>query len=212
MKILCYRFIAPLPLLASLWAFVFSPAAFAGKQFEIFDGQLYNGLYYPMVDIIEWGEQDHELPHMEFHVHSKDKPVDISLVAGDKGGKPVLWIMYDLKFRNEHVCRHVLAPAQFREGMKLYVYRDNSDADYDNIYVYSQPWTKKGRSPASDYTMPTYERCLDENASNKPGDAGTASAPPVAAAQRTPASTPPPAKDGKGVPIDYDNTAVPFSF
>ncbi len=192
------------------------PSFAAAKQFEIFDGQIYNGLYYPMVDIIEWGEQDHELPHLEFHVHSKDKPVDLSVVAGEKGGKPVLWIMYDLKYRNEHVCRHVLAPAHFKEGMKLYVYRDNSDADYDNLYIYSQPWTKKGRVPASDYKMPDYERCTDEQASNMPEKAAPkpqASGAAPAPTERLPASAPPAAgKDGKGLPVDYENTAVPFSF
>lgn len=207
----------------------FTTASFA-KEFEIFDGQFYNGLFYPMIDIIEWGEQDHELPHMEFHLHSKEKPIDVSVVAGEKGGKPVLWIMYDLKFRGERVCRHVLAPSHFREGMQLFVYRDNSDSDYDNVYVYSQPWVKRGKSGATEYTMPPYERCSDENASNMPSDKSTVqaqgnsapqSAAPAAPAERTPASVSvpapaagqaPPPREGKGVPIDYDNTAVPFSF
>ena len=221
MKILPYCFAALL---------AFSSSAFA-KQFEIFDGQIYNGLYYPMVDIIEWGEQDHELPHIEFHVHSKDKPVDVSVVSGEKGGRPVLWIMYDLKYRNEHICRHVLAPAHFKEGQKLFLYRDNSDADYDNIYIYSQAWTKKGKVKANDYTMPNYERCTDEQASNMPEGQGAAplamptpaTAPTAAPAMPTgsvalprgPASispTAPPPREGNGLKIDYDNTAVPFSF
>ena len=83
-----------------------STLAFAGKQFEIFDGQIYNGKVYPLVDIIEWGEADGELPHLEFHLHSKNNPMDISVVPGDKNGKPVLWVMYDLKFRSERICRH----------------------------------------------------------------------------------------------------------
>ncbi len=65
--------------------------ALAAKEFERFDAQLYNGLFYPLVDIIEWGEQDKELPHIEFHFHSKDKPMDIAVVSGEKGGRPVLW-------------------------------------------------------------------------------------------------------------------------
>jgi hypothetical protein len=190
-----------------------STSSFA-KQFETFDGQFYNGLYYPMVDIIEWGEQDHELPHMEFHVHSKDKRVEVSVVPGDKNGKPVLWIMYDLRFRNEHICRHVLAPAQFREGMKLYTYRDDKDGDYDNIYVYSEP--KKGRTPIPEYKMPNYERCTDEQASNMPEGKGNPSAASTAApTDRSPASAPSaplPPREGNGLKIDYDNTAVPFSF
>ena len=191
------------------------------KDFEIFDGQYYNGQFYPLIDNIEWGEQDHELPHMEFHIHQKDKPVGVSVVSGEKGGKPVLWIMYDLAYRGEHVCRHVLAPAQFKEGQKLYLYRDNTDGDYDNVYIYSQPWKQKGKKIVPEYTMPTYERCSDENASNMPEPKAKNGAP---ATTPTPAPVPPakgpapaslsapaaPAK--KGLPVDYDNTAVPFSF
>lgn len=199
-------------------------SAHAGKEFERFDGQFYNGQYYPLVDIIEWGEQNKELPHIELHFHSKDKPMDIAVVPGEKGGRPVLWMMYDLKFRNgERLCRHVLAPSHFKPGMKLYTYRDNSDPDYDNIFVYSEP--QKGlkganKQPVPEYTMPAYERCLDENASNMPYEKGetpvkAADVPvapaPVKAAEpsREPAS--PQGKPAK-LPIDYDNTAVPFSF
>src|SRR5262245_6388041 len=130
-------------LICLLATFPFSVTAHA-KDFETFDGQYYNGQFYPLIDIIEWGEADKELPHLEFHVHQKDKPIDLAVVSGEKGGKPVLWIMYDLAYRGEHVCRHVLAPAQFKEGQKLYLYRDNTDGDYDNIFVYSEPMKQKG--------------------------------------------------------------------
>jgi|GEM_PF-5148398 len=201
------------------------PAAHA-KDFERFDGQIYNGQFYPMVDIIEWGEQDNELPHMEFHFHSKEKPMDIAVVPGEKGGRPVLWMMYDLRFRGgEKICRHVLAPSHFREGMKLYTYRDDSDPDYDNIYVYSAPLKVKGKKkPIPEYTMPAYERCMDENASNMPYPKGQEPSKVAekasAATGRDPATTAtapvapaaPVAPVGKPVPIDYDNAAVPFSF
>jgi hypothetical protein len=201
---------------ASLLLLAFGQSALA-KEFEIFDGQFYNGLYYPVIDNIEWGEQLGELPHMEFHIHSKDKPIEVSVVPGDKNGKPVLWIMYELKFRNERVCRHVLAPAHFKEGMKLYTYRDNSDPDYDNVYFSSKPIKDKKLQP---YTMPTYQPCTDEMASNKPGSLPTAAAQPSAPADpaapasavpaaRVPASAP---AKGKGVGADYENNAVPFSF
>ena len=150
-------------LLAGLW----SLSSFA-KDFEVFDGQYYNGLFYPLIDNIEWGEQDNELPHMEFHIHQKDKAVGVSVVSGIKGGKPVLWIMYDLAYRGERVCRRVLAPRQFKEGQKLYTYRDNSDPDYDNVFIYSQPWVQKGSKKIPEYTMPAYERCTGENADNMP--------------------------------------------
>ncbi len=207
---------------------LFLEPAFAGKVFERFDGQFYNGLYYPMIDIIEWGEQNKELPHIEFHLHSKDKPIDVSVVPGEKGGKPVLWIMYDLKFRGEKVCRHVLAPRQFKEGMKLYTYRDNSDSDYDNVYVYSEPMKQpKGKKPIPEYTMPPYERCLDENASNMPYGKGETPKPvetkpntPSPTGESNPAVAPrasseaaPPVKSApEKLPIDYGNASVPFSF
>jgi hypothetical protein len=191
-----------------LFIFLLSAPVFA-KQFEIFDGQFYNGLYYPMVDIIEWGEANGEWPHLEFHIHSKDKPIDVSVVPGDKDGKPVLWIMYDLKFRNERICRHVLAPLHFKEGMKLYTYRDNTDGDYDNIYISSEPM--KETSAIKAYTMPAYEACTDELASNKPDSARK----PSSVEKLQPQSSAPAnseKKDGKNIGVDYENNAVPFSF
>jgi hypothetical protein len=195
-----------------LYVLLFAPLFSFAAQFEIFDGQFYNGLYYPVIDNIEWGEADGELPHMEFHIHSKDKLIDVAAVPGDKNGKPVLWLMYDLKFRNEKICRHILAPSHFREGMKMYAYRDNSDADYDNIYVSSQPMTGKKLVP---YEMPAYEPCVDQNASNKPDSlprspASVAEAPPAATAGAAPVKAD--SKEGKNIGTDYDNHAVPFSF
>lgn len=194
--------------LSWLLLLLFASTAHA-KQFEVFDGQFYNGLYYPLIDIIEWGEQHGEKPHMEFHVHSKDKPVDVTAVPGEKNGKPVLWLMFGLTHRGERVCRHVLAPAHFRKGMKLYAYRDNKDSDYDNVYVSSEPM--KG---LAEYTMPEYQRCTDENASNMPEEFASerkvASEQPASPA---PASTVvPEKKDPKQIGVDYDNHAVPFSF
>lgn len=183
------------------------------KTFEIFDGQFYNGQYYPLIDMIEWGEQWGEKPHMEFHLHSKEKPLDVIAVAGDKNGKPVLWLNILLPHRNERVCRHVLAPLHFKKGTKLYAYRDNRDPDYDNIWVSSEPVKNL---PA--YAMGEYERCTDENASNmplEPGERLPAGAEPAVQQSAAPAATPPaPAekKDGKGLGIDYENAAVPFSF
>ncbi len=181
------------------------------KDFEIFDGRFYNGQFYPRVDAIEWGET----PHMEFHIYSKDKPVDITAVPGEKNGKPVLWMVYDLKSRGERVCRHIIAPAQFKKGDKVYSYKDSSNAEYDNYYVSTHPLTDKGLVP---YTMAPYAPCSDEMASNMPG---TTPAPAAGEQQRVPASVTPSeavapaataAKEGKNIPVDYENRAVPFSF
>ncbi|MCO5143303.1 MAG: hypothetical protein M9962_09465 [Oligoflexia bacterium] len=197
---------------------VYSVSDSHAKEFEIFDGRMYNNKFYPLVDIIEWGEQNGEKPHIEFHVHMKDKPVGISVVPGDKSGKPVLWIMYDLSFRGEKVCRHVLAPAHFKEGMKLYTYRDDSDSDYDNIFISSEPM--KGKY-LKDYTMPNYQACDDEFASNYPGadspvkqerklSAESSAQKASDAAVVVPGANKPP--EPKNIGSDYENQAVPFSF
>lgn len=185
--------------------FVTVSMAFA-KQFEIFDGQLYNGLYYPRVDLIEWGQP----PHMEVHIYSKDKQIELAAVPGihPRSGKPVLWLMYDLRFRDERICRHVVAPAHFREGEKVYAYRDTSPRDYDNIYVSLHPLEGKNLIP---YRMPEYEPCSDELASNMPGAAKGSNRAPASVPTSAPAAQPAAGKDGK-LPIDYDNAAVPFSF
>jgi len=188
---------------------LFSSALAEAKTFEIFDGQFYNGLYYPLIDMIEWGEQRGEKPHMEFHLHSKDKPLEISAVAGEKNGKRVLWLNILLPHRHERVCRHVLAPLHFEKGMKLYAYRDNRDTDYDNIYVSSEPIKN-----LPEYKMPAYERCSDANASNMPEEMAKAREPSSApvATQAPVAPVGSEKKQGEGLKIDYENAAVPFSF
>lgn len=194
--------------------FFASTAPAHAKQFEVFDGQIYNGKFYPLIDMIEWSDTPQSLPHMEFHIHSKQKPVDITAVPGDKNGKPVLWLMIHLKDRDEKVCRHVLAPSHFREGMPIHAYIDRSDADYENIYVSTEPMVGKKLAP---YQMAEYERCLDENASNMPLKAGEARmlASEPAPAPGEPVAGPAPAAGavpGKNIGADYENHSVPFSF
>ncbi len=184
------------------------------KQYETFDGQIYNGLYYQRIDIIEWGEQNGELPHMEFHIYSKDKPIEVTAVPGNSSGKPVLWLSYDLKFRGERICRKVVAPAHFREGDKLYAYKDSSFLEYDNIFFSTQQLKGKTMVP---YEQEPYQSCSDEMASNMPGTEPAASAParvPANASAPTPnpVTAAPAAAKPKGVGVDYDNSAVPFSF
>lgn len=194
-------------ILIALLTFVSTQAL--AKQYEIFDGQFYNGLYYPLVDQIEWGEQYGELPHLEFHIHS-DKQIELAVVAGEKNGKPMVWMMYDLRFRGEKICRSMLAPRQFREGTKLYAYKDTHDPDYVNILISSEPRKDKH---FVEYAMPAYEPCTDELATNKPDVQvrGPASV-PVPASELAADSSKPEKKEGKNIGVDYDNSAVPFSF
>lgn len=105
------------------------------KEFAVFDGRIYNGRFYPRIDIIEWGTPS----HMEFHVYSKAKPVDISVELEVKTGKPVMLVRYLLKDRGESVCRRVLAPGHFKAGLPLFVYRDNSDSEMDNVLIDQRP-------------------------------------------------------------------------
>lgn len=104
-----------------------------GESFETFDGQVYNGKYYPRIDIIEWNDHPGDPSHMEFHVYSKGKPIDMSFMLEAKEKKKVMLVHYTITERGEHLCRRVLAPAHFMDG--FYVYRENTDPDFDNILV-----------------------------------------------------------------------------
>lgn len=189
--------------------FLFTANAQA-KDFPIFDGQYYNGLYYPRIDVVEWG--DAAKTHLEFHIYSKNEPVDVAAEVGMKNGKPVVWLNYHLKSRGENVCRVAVAPPHFREGDKLFAYQDLSDTDYNNIYFSKYP-IKDAKLRA--YTIPAYTTCDDEFAVNKEGpdskkgsERKIASQPP---AQGKTEESVPAAKKPGGL-VDYDNAAVPFSF
>jgi hypothetical protein len=58
-----------------LLVWISSFSAFAGQRtFPVFDGQFYNGLFYPRIDIVEWGAENKT--HIEFHIYSKNDPID----------------------------------------------------------------------------------------------------------------------------------------
>jgi hypothetical protein len=124
------------------------------EEFAIFDGRVYNGKYYPRVDIIEWDYPPHK-SHMEFHIYWKGKPVDLSFELETKTGRPVMLVRYHLKERNEILCRRVLAPGHFFE--EFYVYRDHSDPDFDNIIVSAEKFTNKPKFEL--IKTPSYMAC-----------------------------------------------------
>lgn len=109
------------------------PHTARADSFEIFDGQVYNGKYYPRIDIIEWNDNPGDPSHMEFHIYSKGKPIDLSFLLEQKDRKKVMLVNYFIKERGEHLYRRVLAPGHFTDGFN--VYRDNTDPDFDNILV-----------------------------------------------------------------------------
>jgi hypothetical protein len=204
---------------------IFSRIAADAKDFPILDGRTYNGQYYPMVDIIEWTQDVTDRapasgsakpePHMEFHIHkSAADPVELSAVAGNKGGKAVLWLTFHFPARGEKLCRHVLAPFHFKEGDKLVAYKDMRIPDYTNIYVSNYPLVTDAHMQP--YNLLPYERCADpEINSNMPMPGAIAETPSNPSSNRSPASTvsaPIPPVNPKGLGIDYENSAVPFSF
>lgn len=118
-----------------------NPSHACATDFEVFDGQVYNGKYYPRIDTIEWSDSPNELTHMEFHIFSKGKPIKLSFALDTKTGKKVMQVNYDITERDEHLCRRVLAPQHFKDG--FLVYRDNTDPDFDNVLVSMLPLAPK---------------------------------------------------------------------
>ena len=141
--------------------FLLSGSAIAGapEEFATFDGRVYNGRFYPRIDIIEWSDTPAEQSHMEFHVYSKNKPVDMGFQLDTTTGKPVMKVRYLLKDRNEYVCRRVLAPGHFKE--KFFIYRDLSDPEFDNTVVSATKIEKPNLLPL-DKPM-QYADCKEED-------------------------------------------------
>lgn len=194
--------------------FVF-PQLSEAKQYPIFDGQYYNNLYYPRVDIIEWGNP----PHLEFHIYSKDEPIEISAQPIQHKGKRVLQVNYFFTKRQEKLCRRVLAPANFSPDSTLYFYKDGSDKEYDNIYVSVIPM--KPSQNLVNYPTKGYSDCEETTPSES--NRGVASQPPTPATsvlveqnegsimhkrQQPAAGSQPPKQEL----IDYENNAMPFNF
>lgn len=126
------------------------------KDFEIFDGRMYNKKFYPRIDIIEWGEP---ISHMEFQVYWKGHPLKMTFQLEKKDGKKVMLVNYFIKERNEHVCRRVVAPSHFDDNFM--VYSDTSDKDMDNtIVTMNKLPEKKGLALVTD--QPTYTGCAED--------------------------------------------------
>lgn len=227
-----------LGILVALWI---QPAGLEAeaKEYPIFDGRTYNGLFYPRVDIIEWTHKG-QPPHLELHIYSKDEPIEIQAKPIQRGGNKVLLVNYYFTKRKETVCRSVIAPASFAENSKLYFYRDKSDAEYDNIYVSvsPKPTTKNMETYAAKEF--TEQDCNEENsddmkkvAAEKEKKATAASGSPnsstssnasgetgrdIASERPADGSTGGDGNYGKAAPrkkhelINYENNAMPFNF
>ncbi len=150
--------------------FLLNPSVLRAADFEIFDGQTYNGKYYPRIDVIEWSDAPGQPTYMDFHIYSKAKPVELSLQIEATTKKKVMLVNYLLTDRDEHQCRRVLAPSHFGEG--FFVYKDSSDADYDSVIVSMQKMPdKKGRVLVT--TPPAYLACAVPEAERLPAASDT---------------------------------------
>ena len=127
------------------------------EQYQIFDGQVYNGLHYPNIDILEWGEP----AHLEFQIYDKKNPIHISGQTVEINGRQLFQVAIDLAFRGERRCRRIIAPASFKKGQQLHYYIDKSDNDMNNIIVSAQPLT--GKVP---YTAPPFHGCTEQAANS----------------------------------------------
>lgn len=106
-----------------------NPTLARAADFEVFDGRVYNGKYYPRIDVIEWGTPS----HMEFHIYDKINPPELAFELDTKTGRKVMLVNYHFKQHGQKLCRRVLAPGHFHEGFTVYM--DNSDPDFNNIIV-----------------------------------------------------------------------------
>lgn len=199
------------------------PLPGSAKDYPIFDGQKYNGLYYPRIDNIEyWGKP----AHMEFHIYQKDTPVHLEAKVIERGGQRVLLVNYHLTNRNEKVCRSVVAPANFNPDAPLYFYKDASDSEYDNIYVTVSPLPLTRNLSA--YAAPSFSTkgCDEEDMPKSSGENGRGVAsgsdrqkapasmvhPDEGVSLKTPSNEKSPAPEKKHELIDYQNNALPFNF
>ncbi len=201
-------------ILFSLVAFCAFPLASESEQYPVLNGHIYNGKYYPRVDIIEWGTP----PHLEFHVYSKEEPIEISAKTTMHNGRRVLLVSYHFTLRKEKLCRRVLAPANFTPEASLYFYKDTTDEEYDNIFISVGPM--KSSKTLDNYLNRPYKRCLPAVPKKKIQERKVASSPAPSAPASAPATlnpnlanpgaltTPAPTHEL----IEYENHALPFNY
>ena len=228
-----------LVILFTLWLMPAGIDQADAKEYPIFDGQKYNGLFYPRVDIIEWTHKG-QAPHLEFHIYSKEEPIEIEAKPILRGGNRVLLVNYFFGKRKEKVCRSVIAPASFGPDTKLYFYKDKSDGEYDNIYVSVNPKPTTNNIetyPAKSFDESGCEEATADSgnksgASSQSGTGANSAGRDVASSggNKAPGTltdtqegfvTPhtsggvggtKPADEKKHELIDYDNNAMPYNF
>ena len=135
------------------------------KDYEIFDGRVYNNKYYPRIDVVTWNEKKGDPYTQQYHVYWKGHPVEMSFKLDETGTEKIMLVRYNLKERNEIICRRVPAPGNFGQGFKIY--KDTSDKDMDNTILSMNELPKK--EGLTLITPPAYEPCPEEK--EEPTDA-----------------------------------------
>ena len=148
---------------AGLVFFLLSVAS--AKEYPIFDGRHYNGLYYPRIQVIEWDEPE----YLVFNIYSKDKPIDVSGEVIERGTNKIFQFQYDLNHRGEKVCRSVVAPPSWKAGQRLKFFIDKKDPEMDQIYVSAQSLS------FAPYKTPEFTNC--KKSEKKPAVASTVEKP-----------------------------------
>ncbi len=105
------------------------------EDYPILDGRRYNGLYYPNVDILEWGDP----LHLEFQIYEKSKPIDVTGKTVKTGDRTVFVFTIDFPDRGERLCRRVLAPSGFVADQPVYMTRETHDVEMNNFIFSHQP-------------------------------------------------------------------------
>jgi hypothetical protein len=141
------------------YLFLLLPAHLSfAKDYEIFDGRVYNSKFYPVIDVITWNEKKGDPYTQHFNVYWKGHALDMAFKLEDGGAQKILLVKYFIKERNEVLCRRVPAPSNFGPNFK--VYKDVSDKELDKTILSMEDLPKK--EGLSEIKPPAYEPCAEE--------------------------------------------------
>ncbi|MFZ4715576.1 MAG: hypothetical protein ACOYL6_17765 [Bacteriovoracaceae bacterium] len=130
----------------------------SAKDYEIFDGRVYNGKFYPQIDVITWNQKKGDPYTQHFNVYWKGHPFDMSFKLEEGGAQKILLVRYNFKERNESLCRRVPAPSNFSANFK--VYKDTTDKDMDKTILSMDSIAKK--EGLTEITPAPYEACPED--------------------------------------------------
>ena len=105
------------------------------EEYPVLDGRKYNGLFYPNVDILEWGDP----MQLEFQVYDKKNPLSVTGKTLKIGDNTVFVFTIDFPERGERICRRVLAPKDFDPEKPVYLTTETHDIERNNFIFSHKP-------------------------------------------------------------------------